>query len=74
VCVCNLSPLVREGFRVGLPKEATYTEVLNTDSDRYGGTNVGNMGRVRSDREPWHGLPHSAPLTLPPLAVVWLHA
>jgi 1,4-alpha-glucan branching enzyme len=74
VCVCNLSPLVREGFRVGLPKEATYTEVLNTDSDRYGGTNVGNMGRVRSNREPWHGLPHSAPLTLPPLAVVWLHA
>jgi 1,4-alpha-glucan branching enzyme len=74
VCVCNLSPIVRDGFRVGLPKEATYTEVLNTDSERYGGTNVGNMGTVRSEREAWHGLPHSAPLTLPPLAVVWLYA
>jgi 1,4-alpha-glucan branching enzyme len=74
VCVCNLSPIVRDGFRVGIPKEASYTEVLNTDSERYGGTNVGNMGTVHSEREAWHGLPHSALLTLPPLAVVWLYA
>jgi 1,4-alpha-glucan branching enzyme len=74
VCVCNLSPIVRDGFRVGLPKEESYTEVLNTDSERYGGTNVGNMGAVHTEREAWHGLPHSALLTLPPLAVVWLYA
>ncbi len=73
VCVCNLSPVVQDGFRVGLPKEGTYTEVLNTDSERYGGTNIGNMGAVNSEREAWHGLPHSALLTLPPLAVVWLY-
>ena len=74
VCLCNLSPIVREGFRMGLPKESAYTEVINTDSERYGGSNVGNMGTVRSERTEWHGLPHSAPVTLPPLAVVWLYA
>jgi 1,4-alpha-glucan branching enzyme len=74
VCICNLSPIVRDGFRMGLPKEGAYTEVINTDSERYGGSNVGNMGAVRSERAEWHGLPHSAPVTLPPLAVVWLYA
>ncbi|MDP9069655.1 MAG: 1,4-alpha-glucan branching protein GlgB [Actinomycetota bacterium] len=74
VCVCNLSPLPRSGFRVGLPKKATYTEVINTDAEVYGGTNVGNMGSVTSEETPWHGLDHSAMITLPPLGTVWLAA
>jgi 1,4-alpha-glucan branching enzyme len=73
VCVCNLSPVVRAGFRLGLPRPGLYGEVLNTDSETYGGSNVGNLGGVEAERVGWHGLPHSAEITLPPLAAVWLH-
>jgi 1,4-alpha-glucan branching enzyme len=73
VCVCNLSPVVRSRFRLGLPRPGSYQEVLNTDSTLYGGSNVGNLGEVVAEPVPWHGLEHSAELTLPPLAVVWLH-
>jgi 1,4-alpha-glucan branching enzyme len=73
VCVCNLSPMIRKGFRVGLPRSASFTEVLNSDSEAYGGTNVGNMGAVEAEARPWHGLEHSATLTLPPLGVLWLY-
>ena len=73
VCVCNFSPVVREGFRVGLPRAASFTEVLNTDAESYGGTNVGNMGVVVAEPRPWHGLDHSAIVTLPPLGVLWLY-
>ena len=73
VCVANLSPLPRYGFRVGLPSGATMEEILNTDSETYGGTNMGNMGEVVPEHIPWHGLDHSAMLTLPPLGVLWLY-
>jgi 1,4-alpha-glucan branching enzyme len=73
-CICNLSPLPRSDFRVGLPKKGPYSEVLNTDAAPYGGTNTGNMGSVVAVDRPWHGLGYSADVTLPPLGVVWLHA
>jgi 1,4-alpha-glucan branching enzyme len=73
ICVCNLSPTPHEGFRIGLPKPGTYEEVLNTDADIYAGGNVGNLGGINSEEVPWHGFDFSAPLTLPPLATVWLY-
>ncbi|HET7481760.1 MAG TPA: 1,4-alpha-glucan branching protein GlgB [Actinomycetota bacterium] len=72
VCVANLSPVPRTGFRLGLPKAGTYSEVVNSDAAGYGGTNMGNMGAVESEEVAWHGLDHSAVITLPPLGVVWL--
>jgi 1,4-alpha-glucan branching enzyme len=72
VCIANLAPVPRTGFRVGFIKGGDFTEVLNTDAGAYGGTNTGNMGIVKSRPVPWHGLDHSAMLTLPPLGVVWL--
>ena len=72
VCVANLSAVAHEGFRVGLPKDGSYTEVVNTDAGVYGGTNTGNMGKVEAKKIPWHGLDHSCTLTLPPLGVLWL--
>ncbi|MFN2388189.1 MAG: 1,4-alpha-glucan branching protein GlgB [Actinomycetota bacterium] len=72
VCICNMAPVPRTGFRVGLPKDGVLEEVLNTDAARYGGTNMGNMGKVVPDAYPWHGLDHSAVITLPPLGTVWL--
>ncbi len=72
VCLCNLSPVPRFGYRVGLPSEGPYREVLNTDSRHYGGSDLGNLGEVLASPAPWHGLPYSASVTLPPLATVWL--
>jgi 1,4-alpha-glucan branching enzyme len=71
-CVANLSPVPRYSYRIGLPAGGRWTETLNTDSSFYGGSDVGNLGGVTSDPSPWHGQSHSAPLTLPPLAMVWL--
>ena len=71
VCVCNFSPVVRTGYRVGVPASGLYREILNTDSTLYGGSNQGNAGAVMAQQVPWHGLPHSLGLTLPPLATLW---
>ena len=46
--------------------------MLNTDAEAYGGSGVGNYGRVEATDEPWHGRPASAELSIPPLGVVWL--
>lgn len=73
VCIANLSPVPRHGFRIGLPSSGPYQEVLNTDAETYGGTNIGNMGEVAPEHVAWHGLEHSALITIPPLAVLWLY-
>jgi 1,4-alpha-glucan branching enzyme len=72
VCVLNLSPVPRYEYRVGMPASGRWREALNTDSAYYGGSGVGNLGGVEADATPWHDQPFSAPLTLPPLAAVWL--
>jgi 1,4-alpha-glucan branching enzyme len=72
VCVANLSPEVHHHYRVGLPHGGRWIEALNTDSDYYGGSGVGNLGAVTADDRGWHGQGNSAPMTLPPLAVLWL--
>jgi 1,4-alpha-glucan branching enzyme len=72
VCLCNLSPVPRHGYQIGLPGDGSYLEALNTDSQFYGGSNLGNFGEIHVAAVPWHGLPNSAAVTLPPLATVWL--
>jgi 1,4-alpha-glucan branching enzyme len=74
ICLCNFSPVVRYEYRVGVPAAGIYREILNTDSAFYGGSNVGNAGAVTADDRPWHGLPFSLAVTLPPLATVWFEA
>jgi len=66
--VCNFTPVVREGFRLGLPRAGHWAELLNTDAALYGGSDVGNPGGLRSEPLPWNGQPQSAVLRLPPLA------
>jgi 1,4-alpha-glucan branching enzyme len=72
VCVCNLSPVPRREFRVGMPRPGRWVEALNTDSAYYGGSDVGNLGGIDAEGVPWHDQPYSAELTLPPLGVLWL--
>jgi 1,4-alpha-glucan branching enzyme len=69
---CNFTPLPRHGYRVGVPLPGFWREVINTDAQAYGGSNLGNLGGVRSDALPSHGRPHSLSLSLPPLATIIL--
>ena len=70
-CVANLTPVVRSDYRIGLPEGGRWTEILNSDSTEYAGSNV-LLGTVSAEDVPWNDLPHSASISLPPLGVVWL--
>jgi len=68
---CNFTPVPRHGYRMGVPAGGVWRECLNTDSSHYAGSGMGNLGAVRAQAEPVHGMPMSLNLTLPPLAVLW---
>jgi 1,4-alpha-glucan branching enzyme len=72
LCVANLTPVPRHGYRIGLPQCGRWSEVVNTDAADFGGSGAGNLGAVEAEERPWHGRPCSAELTLPPLGVLWL--
>ena len=72
IFVINATPVTRHGYRIGVPAPGWWQEILNTDSEAYGGGNIGNLGGVHSAPEPWGGRQQSVTLTLPPLAVVGL--
>ena len=71
VVAANFTPVVRDAYRVGVPRPGWYRELLNTDSAVYGGSNVGNAGGALAEPIPWLGHPYSLKLILPPLAVVY---
>ncbi len=70
VFVCNFTPVPRYGYLLGVPEAGFYKEVLNSDSEIYGGSNMGNMGGVEAFPNPIHNQPFSISVTLPPLSVV----
>jgi 1,4-alpha-glucan branching enzyme len=72
VVVCNFTPQVRREYRIGVPEGGPYAELINSDSGAYGGSNVGNMGRIQAEPTPWQGRPYSLNLVLPPLSVLIL--
>jgi 1,4-alpha-glucan branching enzyme len=72
--VCNFTPVPRHEYRVGVPAEGRWREILNTDAEVYGGSGMGNLGGVKAERDESHGLPASLALTLPPLAAIALKA
>jgi 1,4-alpha-glucan branching enzyme len=69
-----MTPVPRVGYRIGMPREGRWSEVLNTDAGVYGGSNMGNGGVIHTEAISSHGWPHSASLTLPPLATIVLRA
>jgi 1,4-alpha-glucan branching enzyme len=69
---CNFTPVPRPGYRMGVTRGGMWRECLNTDSDHYAGSGVGNFGAVQAEAVPFHGMPMSLNLTLPPLGVLWL--
>ncbi len=70
VVVCNLTPIERSDFRLGVPAAGRWNEILNTDAKIYGGGNRGNLGGVTATSGPYHGQPLSMTVTLPPLSVL----
>jgi 1,4-alpha-glucan branching enzyme len=68
IVVLNFTPVVRHGYRVGVPDDGIYREVMNSDLARYGGSNLYNAGEIASEAIAWHGRGQSIVLTLPPLA------
>ena len=69
--VCNFTPVPRENYIVGVDAGGTWRELLNSDSQLYGGSGAGNMGQVRAEAIPAHNLPYSLSLVLPPLGVLY---
>jgi 1,4-alpha-glucan branching enzyme len=68
--VCNFTPVVRENYRVGVPLDCYWKEVLNSDAAVYGGSGQGNFGGLPAAPLPIHGRPFSLNMTLPPLGIV----
>ena len=72
VIVSNFTPVVRHDYCIGMPQGGVWRERLNTDAAEYGGSGIGNAGRVETTDTPLHGRQASARLTLPPLATIVL--
>jgi 1,4-alpha-glucan branching enzyme len=72
VCVLNFTPVPRTDYRIGVPRPGFYSEIINSDSSLYGGTDVGNAGGAYSADIPSHGQNQSLLLRLPPLGMLIL--
>ena len=72
VTILNLTPVPRHGYRIGLPQGGRWAEAINSDSEHYGGSNVGNLGVIEAHPHTWHGQPYGASITLPPLGGIIL--
>ncbi len=72
IVVCNFQPMLREDYRIGVPVDGTYAEVLNTDATEFGGSGISNGSAIVSDEVSMHGFEQSISLTLPPMSVLYL--
>jgi 1,4-alpha-glucan branching enzyme len=70
--IFNFTPVPRERYRIGVPEPGFWTELINSDSSWFGGSNIGNGGGVASEPVPAHGFDHSIGLALPPLGCLML--
>ncbi|MBV9619265.1 MAG: 1,4-alpha-glucan branching protein GlgB [Verrucomicrobia bacterium] len=70
VFIVNATPVVRHNYRLGVPQPGFYREIINTDAETYGGSNVGNLGGMQSESVNWMGREQSILIQLPPLSTV----
>ena len=70
--VCNMTPVPRANYRIGVPAEGYWRELLNSDAPAYGGSGQGNFGGTESSPVPWHRGNDSLSLTLPPLSILFM--
>jgi 1,4-alpha-glucan branching enzyme len=72
IFICNFTPVIYGDYRIGVPFDAYYEEILNSDSEIYGGSNTGNFGGVQAEHVEMHGRPYSLRLIIPPLSLLVL--
>ena len=72
LCISNFTPMVRAGYRIGVPKAGQYKELINTDSKKYGGSGVNIASTIGSEKIEAQGRLQSLQLDLPPLATIML--
>ncbi|MFT7559947.1 MAG: 1,4-alpha-glucan branching enzyme [Flavobacteriales bacterium] len=68
--VCNMTPILRHHYRIGVNSPGIYRELLNSDAEIYAGSNQGNAGILHAEDVASHGKHYSLSLTIPPLATV----
>jgi 1,4-alpha-glucan branching enzyme len=69
--VCNFTPVPRDNYRIGVPYDGFWKELLNSDAAEYAGSGVGNLGGKQAEEKPSHGRPYSISLTLAPLGALF---
>lgn len=69
VVVCNMTPVVHENYRIGIPKKGKLTEIFNSDKVEYNGSGVSNFKAIKIEATPWNGRDFSAEVILPPLGI-----
>jgi len=72
VMIFNFTPVPRQDYRIGVPQAGGYSEILNSDSELFGGSNMGNLGGINTEPTPSHGFAQSLRLTVPPLGCLYL--
>jgi 1,4-alpha-glucan branching enzyme len=72
IAIVNATPVLREGYRLGVPDGGFYEEIFNSDAEIYGGSNQGSGGGIPTQEQEAHGKPHSIEITIPPLGAVFL--
>ncbi|WP_159018753.1 1,4-alpha-glucan branching protein GlgB [Algibacter sp. L3A6] len=69
VVICNLTPTVRENYKIGIPVNGKLKELFNSDAKAFGGSGVSNKKQITIKKDPWNGKDYSAEVTLSPLSV-----
>ncbi len=68
--IANFTPVPRYNYRIGVPVDAIWIEILNSDAKQYGGSGMGNLGGVEANPVPYHGEEQSINIMIPPLGIV----
>ncbi len=71
IAVCNFAPVLRQDYCIGVPRAGTYSELINSDDEAFGGSGIANPAK-RAKKTPMHGFDHSISLTLPPMSTLIL--
>jgi 1,4-alpha-glucan branching enzyme len=72
IVICNFVPTPWYNYRIGVPENGIWREILNSDGSPYGGSEQGNMGKVKATPAPMHGFDFSINVTIPPLGILFL--
>jgi 1,4-alpha-glucan branching enzyme len=69
IVVCNMTPVIHDNYRIGLPSKGMLTEIFNSDKVEYNGSGVSNAKPIKIEKESWNGREFSAEIVLAPLGI-----